>query len=333
MEVREQDEVEESATSLARAKVRDYLVPLLDAALERGHGRASVAVLAGIGELLPLLHWLAPEWVLANAMRLLSEGAEKPALQPAWGAYLGRAQLYRATFDALRPWYVKAAEAAVVVKKPPKDNHWSVTRSLAVQVTIAALRGYVSVGDSDHLLEKTFDNVPLPDRSHAYWNIFRGWTDAQESPPPEMVERLVKFWAWRLEVLASKTPSDEVVEEAKALAWFIRTPYLQEEAVLRLGNRTAELSRGQIAAHADWERLIALANVDLDGTFALAERIVAAELRSDHPFIPIDQVKPLLKAALNSGKTETQQRARRLVNRIGERGFTNLSDLLGPSYP
>lgn len=325
--VREEPADERRATQ-GKEAVRTRLVPLLEDMMSL-EGRAGIATHAMIGHFIPQLHLLVPEWITQNAERLFACGAKDPINKPAWGAYIVRSRLYDSVFQALRPWYKKAADVAGTDAdwKATDKERWSPSQSLAVHVLVAFLRGTATLGDPDRLIETTFSNVPAEDRSHAYRSIFRGLSNAKEAPSPEYLNRLVSFWEWRLAELVRVDPG-EAMEEAKGLGWFFRTPHIPNEAAVRLGLRTAELARGDLQPHADWERLCELAQADVDTAFQIAELVVLAQLRAKYTYIPMKEVKPFLRQALRSGLPETRERVLALIHRLGEHGFADFGDLL-----
>ena len=74
--------------------------------------------------------------------------------------------------------------------------------------------------------------------------------------------------------------------------------------------------------------MLSLAQTDPDETFSIAEAVLLAELQADYPHVPVEDVKRFLAHILKAGNSDTQARARRLINRLGERGFRQLKDLL-----
>ena len=218
--------------------------------------------------------------------------------------------------------YIRTAIADV------KDGgDWSLTESLADHVMTAVLRGQAAVGDPDELVEKTFANVPVAERGHAYWGVFRGWSDTEEAPPQAFIERLLAFWEWRLNSLERIKDSAEAVEEAQGLGWFLRTPYLPATEVLRLGVRTAKAAEGKLEIHSDWARLRDLAATDVDAAYDIAELVLESQLSEAHHYVRVDDVKALLRIVLDEGEPETRSRARRLVNRLGEAGYEDFHDI------
>ena len=307
----------------------ERLAPILDGALQRtGIGRVTAEAM--IGQFLPQLQLMAPEWLRNHLNALLEGGATQPFEHPAWGAYVARSRLYDSTFKMLRPWYQGAAEAAATTagRKTSEERHWSLTGKLAQHVMIAVLRGLAAVGDPDRLVETTFANVPVEERGRAYWLVFRDWSDAETPPPESLVARLLAFWEWRLDQLEAVEDGEDVPEEAQGLGWFLRTPYLPDETVLRLGLRTARAAKGQLKMHTEWDRLRDLAATDVDAVFEIAELVLEAQLADAHHFVPVDEVKPLLRVVLDRGNAQTQARARRIVNRSGEAGYDDFRDLV-----
>jgi hypothetical protein len=186
----------------------------------------------------------------------------------------------------------------------------------------------VELGDSDSLIETAFSNVPGRDRAHAYWAIIRGWNDSKENPPEDMIRRLVEFWEWRVTALESSNPTDAVVEEAKGLGWFLRTPYIPKPEVARLGVRTARLAKGDLQLHTDWEYLVELAEHDIDAAYSIAEMVLLYQFAGTYPYVHVTEVKPFLGAVLKKGSEDSVRRATALIHRLGERGYVQFGELL-----
>jgi len=316
-------------TREASRVAEEHLSPILDEVLARtGSGRATAEVM--IGQLLPQLQLIAPEWFERHGKELLDAGVSEPLKHPAWGAYVLRGRFYDSTFKGLRPWYVAAAEVAFSAFNSANaaGDHWSVTRGLAEHVLLAVLRGLAAVGDPDRLVETTFTNVPVRERTRAYWGIFRSWTDVEEAPSEAFVSRLLAFWEWRLDQLERADSSDEVLEEAQGLGWFLRTPHLPAAEVLRLGVRTAKAAKGNLEVHADWEWIRYLAMADADAAYNLAELLLEGELGKEHHYVSVEDVKALFRISLDRGGPETCRRVRRMVNRLGEAGYEDFRELL-----
>jgi hypothetical protein len=307
--------------------VRPHLVPLLEFLLRR-EGRAGITALTQIGQYLPQVHLLARGWLQSHLHELMDDGALRPLEKPVWSAYVTRARLYRDVFADLRSWYVAAAQAAAIAQ--PAKRGFSPTEHLASHVTQAMIAGYVDIGDPDLLLELTFDRVPIEDRAHAYWELFRAWSDDAGRLKGRPTERLIMFWRWRLEVLSSaRGERHDIEEEAIGLTALLAAPGLPVDLALDFGERTVQLAAGHIRLEtAIWERLAELSAIDVDSAFRVAELVVKGTLTERWGLVSMASVGPVLRRALADGRSATQQAARRLINDLGERGHTEFGALL-----
>ena len=312
-----------------RGEVQEPLLPILDRWLEDEGPNAAVPR-AVMGDYLPQLHLLAPEWIEAHASDLFQDGLEDPAGRPTWTTYVSRARLYDTVFDALRPWYARAAKQPAVWAAAAGDvvGTQEPTEKLAVHLVIAFLRELVSVGDEDGLLETAYENLSPSDWGHAYWAVFRDWTDAKEPVSESLVQRLVDLWEWRILELEKDKASSRTVEEAKALGWLFRTPHIQDADLVRLGQATARLAQGHIEMHLRWEHMLALAQSDPDGAFSIVKAVLRTQLRAEVPYVAVEEVRPFLAHVLRAGSPDTRDQARSLINELGEHGFRELKDLL-----
>lgn len=320
-------EPSDEVRAAARAAIRQRLVPILDRWLQDEGPNAAVPR-AVIGVHLPQLHLLVPDWIEIHVHDLFDGGLENPATRPTWTRYVSHARLYDAVFHASRPWYVMAAEKAAMWGAAAGDalGTREVTQRYARHLMIAILRGLLSVGDHDRLLETAYQNLSPSAWGHAYWTVFRGWTDAEEALPPDFVQRLVALWEWRVSEL-EKDPAS-AVEEAKELGWLVHTPYVPDADIIRLGQATAYLAKGQIEMYSRWDRMLMLAHTDVDGTFAIAESVLLGQIRADFPHVAVDEIRPFLAHVLSAGGAETKDRARSIINKLGGRDIRQLKDLV-----
>ena len=314
----------EQDAARARVAIQQSLLPILGRWLEDEGPNAAIPR-AVMGNYLPSLHLLAPEWIDAHAADLFQGAFEDPARRPTWTTYVSRARLYDTVFLGLRSWYTKAAEEAATWIAAMGDAKGTLepTEKLAVHLVVAFLRGLASVEDEDRLLHTAYANLSCTDWGHAYWAVFRGWTDAEQRVPERWVQRLVDLWEWRILELESDGESDRTIEEAKALWWLFQTPYIEATDLIRLGRATVRLASGRIDIYSGWERMLALAQADADGAFDIAKTVLRAQ-----EYVPVEDVKPFLAQVLMAGSLDTQAHARRLINQLGERGFRELKDLL-----
>ena len=316
--------------STVRTEVQEQLVPLLDRWL-REDGPNTAVVRAVMGDYLPQLFLLAPEWMVAHAAVLFGPGLEHPASWPTWTVYISRHRIYDEVFRATRSWYLRAAKKAQVWREAAGDSFSvrEIAQRYGEHLIVGVLRGLVSVGDEDALLETAYEHLLPRDWHQAYWGIFRAWSDAEKAPPEDFVQRLLTLWEWRVSELGAHPDLAATVEEAKELSWLFHTPYLPDADRLRLGLETTQLAKGQLEMYSRWDQMLSLAKADADGAFSIAEAVLLAELRADYyPHTPVEDLHPFLAHILKAGSPPVRDRARHLINRLGERGYRQLKDLL-----
>jgi hypothetical protein len=292
-------------------------------------GRGARAALARLGTWLPQVRLLAPGWLREAEEALFANGARSPEERPAWGAYITSSQFFGSVFRDLRRWYAVAAEAArdTSANNNASDD-WSLTQGLAQHVLVATLHGLCQLGDADALIETTFSTVPVKERAHAYWSVFRSWSDSPEPVPAAIAARLVTFWEWRIAGL-EKTPELDREEEAEGLTWFIATPFVPVADAIRLGCQTVRLIRGAKRLPTfSWERMKTIAEEAPASSFELTELLVEQALKGDYVYLPFGEAEPAFRAALGCGDARVRSRAQRLINRIGDRGLFEYQTLL-----
>jgi len=238
--------------------------------------------------------------------------------------------LFSDVFKDLRPLYAKAAiDIPTLAQTAGKREQWSVSGHLAEHIIGAFMRGLIDIGDSDDLMGTLFANLPPQERAHISWQVFRNWTDARQPISTRAVERLLRFWQWRLERLEESPNSEAKQQDLAGLTWLICTPSLPDRAVLDLGYRTLEMSKGEAAAHGTiWEGLTALSDVDVDRAFGMAELLVRSTLERPHPYITLQQTEGVLTRAVKARNPETRERALRLIHGLGDRGYVEFGRLL-----
>ena len=313
----------------ARASVQKHLGPMLDRWLEENGPNAPV-VRAVMGEYLTKLHLLVPEWIEAHVGDLFDHGLADPASSPTWTTYISHCALFNDVFRVTRPWYLKAAENAKVWREAVGDSSRlkEITKNYCEHLIRAFLRGLVSVGDEDALLETAYKNFLPSDWHQPYWGIFCSWSELDGPPPPDFVQRLLSLWEWRISQLGKNPDSGATEEEAKELGWFFHTPYIPDKDRVRLGLETARLAKGQLQMYSRWDKMLSLAQTYPDETFSIVEAVLLAQLHADPPHVPVEDVRPFLAHILRVGSPDTQDRACHLINRLGERGYRQLKDLL-----
>jgi hypothetical protein len=303
----------------ARESIALRLTPLLEHVL-RLEGEAGAAAQVMLGRYLPYIWLMVPSWFEAARAILFEGGITDAQRRPVWGGYLTGPTYFSALFPLLRPWYAESARS-LPEETADASRSWSLMGHLVTHLAIATVRGDLPVEDADGLLVRALDRAHVERRTHAYWEIFRAWKDAEQSPPPEFISRLLAFWRARLDHLASSEISQSA-EEAAGLGWFIVTPHLPAEDVLTLARRTLKVAKLETGLPDLWMRMKELAEYDLAATLDIAELLFEQALAREYRYLPFDEVAPVLRIALRASAPELRGKAERLVHWLGE-NFSN----------
>ncbi len=313
-----------------------HVRPWLELARTRTDG-GRIAARAQLGAFLPQALLVDPDWVLANAEDLLGSGMADPLANPTWGGYVTMGRLHPDSFAKLRPWFGRhaAATADLVASEAAaeeRDREWQMSRHYLDKVGEAYLQGWIAFGEGDQVLELVFGAAHPEDRAHFYWEVFRGWSDADQPPPEEFVDRLLRLWEWRLGVLEPMPVSAELAEEADGFGWLILTPHLPSAAVLPLALRSVRLAPSKRdTRRLIWPRLLELGPLNLSAVIEMAEHLITSELADQWPHFDFDQVGPVLRLGLGSSDAALERRTEQLVHRLGDTGWTEFGQLLEPN--
>lgn len=302
----------------------------------RADGVGGVASQAAIGCWLPHLVWLDGPWWAERAVEIIGSSVSDPMQNPVWSAYLAGRRFYDETFRELRPYYVQAARQTTPGIPASRSREWEPERKLIEHVLIAYHRGLVTIGGDDSLLELTVRNVPVQDLGHAYWQIYRSWTDAHqdslEGVPQEHIDRLVALWRWRIHELRSSAATERTAAEAAGLLWFFLVPQLPAQAVLELGFESLRLARGDLSIlHLFWGRLAELAESSADEVQRLVSLVIDRELSTPYPSLSLSEVGPVFRAIFARGSSRSRAAALEALHRAGDAGFTELGSLRSAS--
>jgi hypothetical protein len=77
-----------------------------------------------------------------------------------------------------------------------------------------------------------------------------------------------------------------------------------------------------------WPRLSTLAALDADATMQMVDRIIRSELNGEYPHFNVSELGPVLEVGLQFDVIATQQKAKDIVNLLGDHGFTEFGTLL-----
>jgi len=109
----------------------------------------------------------------------------------------------------------------------------------------------------------------------------------------------------------------------------IATPNLAASRAIELGTATIHL--GPFAdrlSSAAWERMADLMSAYPVEAYGLLEHLLEAQLASDFAYLPFDQVRPSISAALACDDHGIRERGERMIHRLGEAGHREFGQLI-----
>jgi len=315
---------------------------VLDAHLEPERD-PSAAIRSVYGEHLPFLLHLAPDWVQSRRERIFgipdtesSTPTERALGDAAWAAFVSRYGPSRTVFEALADHYrarVRRMQIPSTVRRAGSLD--ALHARLAEHILLLYTQGVIGLDTDDGLVALFFSTADLLLRrealSHLGWLVFR----SEERPSPEVLDRLQSLWDWR-ERRAEETGDDG---ELGAFSWWFLSPHFSEEwsvpHLVRAASASGQLEMPvQVAA-----RLSAIAARHPTASLAVLDVLTNADPGNwQTSTIAVQHASRILATGLRSEDATVQQRARRLLDRLGRQGHFALKDqvdalLSGESAP
>jgi hypothetical protein len=175
-----------------------------------------------------------------------------------------------------------------------------------------------SITDAPNLLRRFFELARDSDSA----SVSRHITDylALEGLPDDMAERAIEMLAERPTVAGS--------EEGDALIWAARTRYRRLEVLSRVVLPAIEAGHGG-QDFADVLQLMAEhARADAAGIGTALDRLMGKDQWHSMPVVAKDELTLLLRELLATGDAVAVDRATKVINDLGARGYADYRDLL-----
>ncbi|WP_420128120.1 hypothetical protein [Longimicrobium sp.] len=310
----------------SETRVRQRLFPVLEGVLGES-GRGGQAARAVIGRYVPRLWRMDRHWTLAIAPRVFAPADGQTGPGPGWIEYLRTAEMESRLFCDLRPWYLDFLRALQPVDRARLQQEGSaeVVYEAARHVLGAVIHG--TVAPVDTVVEALFAHLAPDILGRVYWSVFRAWTDANDPIPREQQEGLLRLWSWRLDALENE-PGERARDEAAEMDWLIHVPHIPLDEVIPLARRTIALASKRGRLRPLWDRVREFGSVDIAAALEMTADLVEARLSGEYPDFRLQEVGPILEQALASEDESVRERARWLVHRLGDGGFSEFGALL-----
>lgn len=288
----------------------------------------SQAVRSVYGVFLPVLHFLAKDWVADNLEKLFPTANDLTQhRQAVWDGYVHYARLDLSLLDLMRDEYARSIEligSTEVVGTGKSDER--------IGMHLGDFYWHGRLDLNDPLLLRYFMAASDEVRGQVLASIGQDLRREHEPLPADVIARLKALWDWRIDV--AKTGSEgEYLDEMAAFGWTFASGELgdswrlmQLESALKIAGRVS----------LDHEVVETLASL---GESYPAETVRCLRLMIDgiqeqwqiHHWA--SNMELVFGAALRSGHDEAIQNATTLINRLAARGHLQFARLLEEGDP
>lgn len=276
------------------------------------------------GEFLPFLLHVDNHWVAQHIEKIFPEDHSlKPLRDVAWAAYLVANPAYDTAFRILRPFYSSAVDE---IGKPrlTGSGHllYEPDVNLANHLMQLYWRGRITL-DPGELLDRFNARASdeLIGRMVEY--VGRSMSESKEQIPAEVLDRLQRLWAQRLQQVMDKQHPKEMA----AFGWWFNSGYFEDAWALDHLHQSLLRSSGAMEPKLDTlQRLARLAEKYPSAVIVCTEMIVNAELID--VILWVEDLKRILSTVIRVGDAEASKTAGRLIHSLGSRGYHEYRELL-----
>jgi hypothetical protein len=290
----------------------------------------SVGVMSIIGAHTRLIYWIDKAWLGEHATAIFdleSTDTESRAASgwSAWNAFLvwnrPHIELYRLLKEQFGYAVRQAAEVEVSEDSPVRPQPMY---RLGEYLVIFYGRRQLGLDDDDGLLRR-FLSESIPDiRRHAVGFVGDSLKGDQRLPDG-VVERFRALWDWYW----SARGQDDAREKPNTPLfgpWFACGRFPDQWAIEQL-EQFVQIAPSPEPDEQVVERLAQVSQTDISLVMAILDRMVRADKEGWRVHGWRDSVKTILAEALGAGG-DARERAERLIDHLGRRGFTELGKLL-----
>jgi len=294
---------------------------ILEKRLERDPSRAIRSV---YGKWLTALYRLDKDWLESNIARIfpLDEGGS-PYWHAAWDAYLAFCStLYLELLEVLRASYEHAL-SQLGLERPEQTRMVNPDERLGGHLALFYREGTLEREDS--LFCGYFERAESKLRYSVMIDAVRQIEEIGKEKRAEVVDRLMKLWAWRFDEAIEET--DVEYHELSSFSWwFLKDDFAPEWRLQRL----LECQRREVKLELDGhvlEKLVELATDHLHQVLDCLDAIVR-NTANQHWGTYDDHAKEILRMGLSSDDNAVRDVAEELIHYIGSLGGLSFRDLL-----
>jgi hypothetical protein len=306
----------------ARAALERRLAPKID---------PSPAIRSVFGANLGWLAFAAEDCVRRRLPAIFPATGQRPLYRAVWETYIMVNPASSKLLELLRSEY---ARAITHMSKAPevKSRHEDPRVALGQHLVANYWWGNLEFSRPDDLLVDFYHRAPQAVRSEVMAFIGRSVAQTKEPLPPDIRDRLIKFWEWRLRELRVEKKFQDREELAKFLWWFDSGKFDPAWAARQMVT-ALELSHAT-EFHSLWMKRLAeiAAEFPLEAVTALELTLQFAEEKAE-PFWEDEEAMAIFKAVANTGDPEILSRALRaqdILLRMGKRQYSTVLPVTKP---
>ena len=283
--------------------------------LDTNHEPA-LTIRAVYGRWFTQLHRIASDWAVEN-VDLIFPTADQDSkyFYAAWDAYLFSSDVYSDIYRLLEKQYQIAVQNLV-------ENHKDGQRSesqLADHLMALMTWGRIDSTD-DSILGHFFSNAGPRFRQSAILSVGRAYSQVERTQTDDdLVNRLIKFWVWRLRKADEAGGTEEFKEEVRGFGSWVTLNLFEDEWLLNQFRDTTRLCGNLSNEQEALQKLLALSALNARTAIESLEHMVKGAHR--YSFVHTgDSTREILTQVLKSQDEPAARGARRLIDYFVSQG-------------
>ncbi len=274
------------------------------------------------GELFPFLAHVDENWATSNVSQIFPEEHEqRPLRDVAWVAYLAANPAYDKSFEILSDLYSSAINEIGRSREVGHDHLLQdADKDLGQHLMQLYWRGRLSTG-AGTALARFFQHAGDSLRAHTIAFVGRSLNPAEV--PPEILERLIVLWDYRL----ADAQSVDHVHEMAAFGWWFISGCFDDDWALEHLYKSLLLSSGNMEPKLNTlDRLSKLANAHASIVTSCTELIIRAD--RENVILWEQELTMILSVVLKNGDPNATRTAKNIIDLLGARGHHQYRSLL-----
>jgi hypothetical protein len=286
----------------------------------------SRAIRAIFGQWFPWLVLLDAQWAAAHAPLIFPVDPTLASYrEAAWNAYIRFSDPYDNVFPLLKDEYRAAAERSSAWD-PKRATHGDSDSRLGEHLMTFYARGKLPLGKADNALGVFFSRAPVGLRRHALASVGIDLGQARGLVRPEIKDRLMKLWAWRIEEVRTASDPRQAAEELGAFGWWFVSGAFDDEWAIGELTETLPIG-GKVDAHHDvMAKLAALPGTMAARAVTAARLLVEADQDGWVVLVSKDAIKTIIVNACDV--PGAREAAGAFVGVLSARGYPEFRELL-----